>query len=270
MPCALIGASPTNAGVPSCRAFLRRLEFDATEPVGRPEDRAGLCPENPVGNLVGQNGRTVMLQTSDAAETLLAKARALAPRLRDRAAATNQARRIPDETIQDFWNAGLWYLMKPKKFGGPEIRPDVALAVAQELARADGSAGWVWAVFSIHDLLVALWPEEFQKEYWAKNTLSASSFAPSGKATAADGGYRISGQWSFSSGVDNADWLLLGVFFGPPSGGSPIPDIRYVMLPKGEYEVIDDWYVFGLRGTGSKSVVVEDVLVPSRRICGLA
>jgi 3-hydroxy-9,10-secoandrosta-1,3,5(10)-triene-9,17-dione monooxygenase len=85
-----------------------------------------------------------MLQTGDAAETLLEKARALAPRLRDRAAATNQARRIPDETIQDFWNAGLWYLMKPKKFGGPEIR-------------ADGSAGWVWAVFSIHDLLVALW-----------------------------------------------------------------------------------------------------------------
>jgi 3-hydroxy-9,10-secoandrosta-1,3,5(10)-triene-9,17-dione monooxygenase len=215
-------------------------------------------------------GRTIMQQTRDTAETLLEKARALAPRLRERAAATNQARRIPDETIGDLWDAGLWYLMKPRRFGGPEIRPDVALAVAKELARADGSAGWIWAVFSIHDLLVALWPEEFQQEYWAKNTLSASSFAPSGKAAPADGGYRISGRWSFASGVDNADWLLLGVFFGPPSGGSPIPDIRYVMLPKGAYKVIDDWHVFGLRGTGSKSVVVEDVLVPSHRICALA
>jgi len=84
-----------------------------------------------------------------------------------------------------------------------------------------------------------------------------------------NGGYRISGKWSFSSGIDNADWLLLGVFFGPPSGGSPIPDIRYVMLPKGDYKVIDDWHVFGLRGTGSKGVVVDDVFVPNHRICGL-
>ena len=203
------------------------------------------------------------------ADALLQKARALAPKLRERADATGKARRIPDETIQDFWNAGLWYLLKPKKFGGPELRPDVALSVANELARADGSAGWVWAVMTIHDLLVALWPEEFQKEYWAKNTLSASSFAPTGKAAPANGGYKISGKWTFSSGIDNADWLLLGVFFGPPSGGSPIPDIRYVMLPKGDYKVIDDWFVFGLRGSGSKGVLVEDVFVPNHRICGL-
>jgi 3-hydroxy-9,10-secoandrosta-1,3,5(10)-triene-9,17-dione monooxygenase len=211
-----------------------------------------------------------MPTSGDPGDALLQKARTLAPKLRERAEATGKARRIPDETIQDFWDAGLWYLMKPKKFGGPEHRPDVALSVAYELARADGSAGWVWAVMSIHDLLVALWPEEFQKEYWAKNTLSASSFAPTGKATPANGGHKISGKWTFSSGIDNADWLLLGVFFGPPSGGSPIPDIRYVMLPKGDYKVIDDWFVFGLRGTGSKGVVVEDVFVPNHRICGLA
>ena len=74
------------------------------------------------------------------AEALLEKARALAPVLRERAAETNKARRIPEETIQDFWDAGLWYLLKPKKFGGPEHRPDVALSVAYELARGDGSA----------------------------------------------------------------------------------------------------------------------------------
>ena len=74
------------------------------------------------------------MQASDkSAETLLQKARALAPVLRQRAVATNQARRIPHETIQDFWDAGLWYPLKPKKFGGPELRPDVALAVASEL-----------------------------------------------------------------------------------------------------------------------------------------
>jgi alkylation response protein AidB-like acyl-CoA dehydrogenase len=211
-----------------------------------------------------------MQATSEAAETLLAKARKLAPKLRERAAATSAARRVPDETIQDFWDAGLWYLLKPKKFGGPEHRPDVALAVASELSRADGSAGWIWAVFTIHDLLVALWPEEFQHEYWAKNTLSASSFAPTGKATPAGAGYRVSGKWTFCSGVDNADWLLLGTFFGPPSGGSPVPDIRYVMIPKVDAKVIDDWFVSGLRGTGSKSVVIDDLFVPNHRILGLA
>ena len=209
-------------------------------------------------------------KAGDLAGTLLHKARTLAPVLREHAAATNQARRIPEETIRDFWDAGLWYLLKPKKFGGPEIRPDVAFTVASELARGDGSAGWVWAVLTIHDFLVALWPEEFQHEYWAKNTLSASSFAPMGKATPASGGYRISGKWTFCSGVDIADWLLLGTFFGPPSGGSPFPDIRYVMIPKGEAKVIDDWFVFGLKGTGSKGLVIDDVFVPNHRILGLA
>lgn len=211
-----------------------------------------------------------MEATSELAENLLAKARKVAPKLRERAAATNAARRVPNETIHDFWDAGLWYLLKPKKFGGPEYRPDVALAVASELSRADGSAGWIWAVFTIHDLLVALWPEEFQHEYWAKNTLSASSFAPTGKAAPASGGYRVSGKWTFCSGVDNADWLLLGTFFGPPSGGSPIPDIRYVMIPKADAKVIDDWFVFGLRGTGSKSIAIDNLFVPNHRILGLA
>jgi alkylation response protein AidB-like acyl-CoA dehydrogenase len=221
------------------------------------------------------SGRTSVNQVRSAAtqaytaEALQEKARRLAPVLRDRAAATGQARRVPDETIKDFWDAGLWYLMKPKKFGGPEVRPDIALSVAYELARGDGSAAWVWAVMSIHDFLVALWPEEFQREYWAKDTLSASSFAPTGAAKPADGGYRVSGKWNFCSGIDNADWLLLGVFFGPPAGGSPMPDIRYVMVPKGDYKIIDDWHVFGLRGTGSKAVAVEDIFVPNHRICGL-
>jgi alkylation response protein AidB-like acyl-CoA dehydrogenase len=203
------------------------------------------------------------------ADALLQKARELAPRLRERAAETGKARRMPEQTIRDYWDAGLWYLLKPKKFGGPELRPDTALSVAYELSRGDGSAGWVWAVMTIHDYLVALWPEEFQHEYWAKDTLSASSFAPTGKAMPANGGYRVSGKWSFSSGIDLADWLLLGTFFGPPSGGSPIPDIRYVMLPKGDYKPIDDWHVFGLRGTGSKSVAVDDVFVPNHRICAM-
>jgi 3-hydroxy-9,10-secoandrosta-1,3,5(10)-triene-9,17-dione monooxygenase len=198
---------------------------------------------------------------------LLSRARALAPKLRERSIATNKAGRIPDETIDDFWNLELNYLLKPRKFGGAAIRPDEAFQVAFELGRGDGSAAWVWAVMLIHDLFVAHFPEEFQHEYWGKDrTLSASSFLPNGRPAPAEGGVRVSGKWSFCSGVDNADWMFLGVFFGPPSGGSPMPDIRYVMVPKGDYKIINDWDVMGLRGTGSNSVVLEDKFVPNHRI----
>ena len=200
-------------------------------------------------------------------ENLLARARLLAPKLRERSYTTNKTGRIPDETIKDFWDCHLNYLLRPKKFGGPAVRPDQAFQVAFELGRGDGSAAWVWSVMLIHDLFVAHFPEEFQKEYWGKDrTLSASSFLPNGKPTPANGGIRVSGKWSFCSGVDNADWLFLGVFFGPPSGGSPLPDIRYVMVPKGDYKILDDWDVMGLRGTGSNSVVIEDKFVPNHRI----
>jgi alkylation response protein AidB-like acyl-CoA dehydrogenase len=201
------------------------------------------------------------------ATNLLGRARALAPKLRERSYATNKAGQIPSETIEDFWDFKLNYLLRPKKFGGPAMRPDEAFAAGFELGRGDGSAAWVWSVMLIHDLFVAHFPEEFQQEYWGKDrTLSASSFLPHGKPTPASGGVRVSGKWSFCSGVDNADWLFLGVFFGPPSGDAPMPDIRYIMVPKGDYEILDDWEVMGLRGTGSKSVVIDDKFVPDHRI----
>ena len=160
------------------------------------------------------------------AANLLERARALAPKLRERSYATNKAGRIPAETIQDLWDLRLNYLLRPKKFGGPAMRPDEAFAAGFELGRGDGSAAWVWSVMLIHDLFVSHFPEEFQHEYWGKDrTLSASSFLPHGKPTSASGGVRVSGKWSICSGVDNADWLFLGVFFGPPSGDSPMPDI---------------------------------------------
>jgi 3-hydroxy-9,10-secoandrosta-1,3,5(10)-triene-9,17-dione monooxygenase len=215
------------------------------------------------------DGGTADREVTDlySATNLLGRARALAPKLRERSYATNKAGQIPAETIEDFWDFKLNYLLRPKKFGGPAMRPDEAFAAGFELGRGDGSAAWVWSVMLIHDLFVAHFPGEFQQEYWGKDrTLSASSFLPHGKPTPANGGVRVSGKWSFCSGVDKADWLFLGVFFGPPSGDAPMPDIRYIMVPKGDYQIIDDWEVMGLRGTGSKSVVIDDKFVPNHRI----
>lgn len=205
--------------------------------------------------------------TSYARDRLIERARRLVPVLRARAATTSAAGRIPAETISDFWDADLFYLLKPRKFGGPELRPDAAFEIAGELARGDGSAAWVWTVMGVHDLFLALFPEEAQREYWAKErTLSASSFAPNGKITPAKGGVHLSGKWSFCSGVDNAQWMLLGAFAGMVSSDPPIPDIRYLLLPRADYTIIDDWNVLGLQGTGSKSVAVEDAFVPDHRM----
>jgi 3-hydroxy-9,10-secoandrosta-1,3,5(10)-triene-9,17-dione monooxygenase len=204
-------------------------------------------------------------------EALRARAEALAPRLAERAQATSAARQVPAETIKDFWDADLCYLLKPKKYGGPEIRVDEAFEVASMLSRGDGSAAWVWTVMGVHDLFLAYFDEKAQKEYWEHDrTLSASSFAPGGKLTPVDGGYKLSGKWAFCSGIDHARWMILASIAGMVSQNPPIPDIRFALLPKSDVKVIDDWQVMGLQGTGSKSCAVEDVFVPEYRTVKLA
>ncbi len=199
-------------------------------------------------------------------DALLERARALVPALRERAAETNKLRRLPDRTLADFRAADLMGLLKPKKFGGPEVRIDTAMEVTAELARGDGSAAWVWVILACHDTLAAFFPEEAQQEYWGKpDALMASSFAPTGKAEKAEGGYRLSGKWSYCSGVDCAQWLMLGAIAGMRSFNPPIPDMIYVLMPRADLKVIDDWHVMGLRGTGSKSVVAENIFVPAHR-----
>lgn len=199
-------------------------------------------------------------------DALIERARILVPELRKRALETSRARTLPKQTIDDFWNANLWHLLKPKKFGGPEVRLNDALAVAGELGRGDGSAAWIWTVLGVHDLLICYFPERAQKECWAKNrTLAASSFAPTGVAEPADGGFHVSGRWSFCSGIDYADWMILAVRAGLRSNEPSVPDIRFVLVERSDFRVIDDWYVMGLQGTGSKTCVVENAFVPAHR-----
>ena len=128
-------------------------------------------------------------------EALFERAEALVPRLRERAVATNNARSVPAETINDYWDNDLFYLLKPKKLGGPEVRVDTNFEVASVLAKGDGSAAWVWTIMGVHDLFMALFPEKAQHEYWANDrTLSASSFAPFGRVTEVQGGLKLNGK----------------------------------------------------------------------------
>lgn len=195
------------------------------------------------------------------------KARELVPVLRERAEATNKARTVPKETIDDFRSAGLWGLLKPKQYGGHEVPYDEFLEVGMELGRGDGSAAWVFSVTTVHELMLALYPKEAQDDVWGANpeALAASSFEANGKVEPAQGGVKLTGQWRFSSGVDHAEWVLVGAMFGMV-GDPPHPDVRWLLVPKSDYEIIDDWHVIGLAGTGSKSIKIEDVFVPDHRM----
>ncbi len=202
---------------------------------------------------------------SVAAETLLQRARDFVPVLRERAQRTEELRHIPEDTVRDFKEAGLFQIATPAMFGGNGQEIDLMWRIAMELGRGCGSSAWCYSVLSIHNWMIGHWPMTLQEEYFATgpDTLSSSSFAPVGKLSPADGGFLLSGHWEFSSGADAGTWALLGAM--GPAGPS------YVMVPRPDYEILHDtWHVSGMRGTGSKDVVVANAFVPAHRLTPIA
>lgn len=200
------------------------------------------------------------------ADELRARARDLAPILAARAAEGDVLRRIPDATIADFKEAGFFRMLQPSRWGGYEVEPGVFFDVQMAIAAACPSSAWVLGVVGVHAWQLALFAEEAQREVWGEDTsmLISSSYAPTGKITRVDGGYRVSGRWSFSSGCDHCQWVFLGGFAPPESEGKPA-DMRTFLLPRRDYRIDDTWHVMGLKATGSKDIVVEDVFVPEHR-----
>ncbi len=134
------------------------------------------------------------------------------------------------------------------------------------IAAACPSSAWVLGVVGVHAWQLALFPEQAQADVWGDDprTLISSSYAPTGKIARQEGGYRVSGRWSFSSGCDHCRWVFLGGMVPPEGEGKP-PEMRTFLLPRSDYRIDDNWHVAGLKGTGSKDVVVEDAFVPEHR-----
>ncbi|MGB0630661.1 MAG: acyl-CoA dehydrogenase family protein [Alphaproteobacteria bacterium] len=196
----------------------------------------------------------------DAAE-FYARAEALQPVLRERAAATEHARSVPAESVQAFRDAGLIRMTQPERFGGNAMGWDVLCGVAQRLTRGDGAQGWVMAIMGDHAQMLGSFPLQAQEDVWNENpdAVMAASFDPKGVATPVDGGYRFSGRFGFSSGIDHADWLICaGFVVDSDKRDGP----HFFMVRRSEATLIDDWNVVGLEGTGSKSFEVGDVFVP--------
>jgi 3-hydroxy-9,10-secoandrosta-1,3,5(10)-triene-9,17-dione monooxygenase len=197
---------------------------------------------------------------------LLKRAQAMRAVLESHADACAAERRIPHETIAAFEAAGFFSMLQPKRWGGLEADPNEFFDVITEIAKACPSSAWVLGVVAVHAWQLALFPLEAQEEVWGANraTRISSSYMPVGIVTLVSGGFQLSGKWGFSSGVDCCDWVFLGAMAPSVTGEGP-SEMRTFLVPKREVHIEDDWHVSGLRGTGSKSVVVTDAFVPVHR-----
>jgi 3-hydroxy-9,10-secoandrosta-1,3,5(10)-triene-9,17-dione monooxygenase len=199
-------------------------------------------------------------------EAYLERVRALLPALRERAPRAEQLRHLPDETFADFQEAGLFRALQPRRYGGYELDPGVFYQAVIEVGAACGSSAWVLGVIGVHNWHLAILPPQAQEDVWGTDTSAqlSTSLAPTGAVERVDGGYRLSGRWSFSSGCDFCRWAVLGGILPPVETGQS-PDARVFLVPRNEYEIDDNWHVMGLCATGSKDLVVKEAFVPEYR-----
>ena len=202
-------------------------------------------------------------------EELVREAGKLVPVLRERAEATDELRTLPDETVADLKAAGIHKIFTPRRYGGFEMDWGAHVDVSRELGRGCASTSWVVSVVMSHTWMLGRFPARAQEEFWPDHpdAVIATAFAGSGKMKPVDGGYLLSGQWRFASGVDHADCAIVGGRYnmkGRSSEGSLVK-FRMAHLLPGEYEIVDTWHAEGLKGTGSKDILVKDLFVPEYR-----
>jgi alkylation response protein AidB-like acyl-CoA dehydrogenase len=201
---------------------------------------------------------------------LVSRAKSVGALVRERAERTEADRRVSDESIAAMRDAGLFRLMQPAIYGGYEYGFDALVDIVAPVGAGCGSSGWVFSLGITHQWLTATFPKQAQDEYWSDpDAIAAGSYAPVGKAAAVDGGYRLSGTWSFTSGCDHAQWLYLGGMIPPSRDGQP-PQPAFFLVPRRDVTLDDNWFTMGLAGTGSKNTVAADVFVPSHRVVPVA
>ncbi|MDP9696518.1 UNVERIFIED_ORG: GTP cyclohydrolase II [Arthrobacter globiformis] len=208
-----------------------------------------------VGHVPPVPGRTVPSH-----DELLSRVDELVPRLRDRAEETERLRRLPEATMNDLKEAGVFRILAPLELGGYGMGAETYAEVIRRLARGCASTAWTAGHLIEHVWMLARWPRQVQDEVFAGGLapLAAATSAPVGSARKVPGGFSVSGHWSFASGVMHSEWALLSV----QSDGVRLQ----CLVPVAELELLDAWHTAGLRGTGSNDLRAEDLFVPEHRV----
>ncbi|MEV6360394.1 acyl-CoA dehydrogenase family protein [Nocardia asteroides] len=195
---------------------------------------------------------------------------AIADQLRDQAPEAEQLGQLPDATARLLKDAGPIRLLQPKKYGGFEAHPREFAETVMATAALDGASGWITGIVGVHPWQLAFADPKVQDEVWSDDhdTWIASPYAPTGIARPVEGGYIFNGRWQFSSGTDHCDWIFLGAFLGDAEGKMALPPtMLHMILPRSDYTIVEDsWNVVGLKGTGSKDIIVKDAFVPDYRV----
>jgi 3-hydroxy-9,10-secoandrosta-1,3,5(10)-triene-9,17-dione monooxygenase len=202
-------------------------------------------------------------------ERVIDRVAELADQFKEQAVEAEKLGQLPDATVKSMKSIGSIRLLQPKGHGGLEVHPREWAETVMATAALDPAAGWVNGVVGVHPYQFAYADPRVAEEVWGDDvdTWIASPYAPQGIAKPVDGGYVFNGRWQFSSGTDACDWIILGAMVGG-ADGKPVmpPQILHMILPRKDYEIVaDSWDVVGLRGTGSKDVIVKDAFVPAYR-----
>jgi 3-hydroxy-9,10-secoandrosta-1,3,5(10)-triene-9,17-dione monooxygenase len=195
--------------------------------------------------------------------TLAAEADRMAVDLARARSEGDELRRLPDRVWKALLAGGFLRSLQPRRWGGGEVHIIEFLDAIMALSTADPSAGWVAGVVGVHPWQLALFEDRAQQEMWGEDPsrMHSSSYNPTGQAERVDGGYRVWGRWSFSSGCDHCH----GVNLGAVVRGGDVPEFRSFLLLADQYRIEDNWHVAGLKGTGSKDIVVDEAFIPEYR-----
>ena len=213
------------------------------------------------------DGRSPAAPPSDRPDRrqVLEIARSLVPGIRARVDECERLRRLPDATVEELRTSGLLRVATLERFGGFGLGLDTGLEVATELGRGCSSTAWVLAQYLVHNWGASRFDAGTQAEYFADSvdvTCATAKAMLTSTVVEQDDGIVLSGRWKFSSGIDHADWLWITRVSKDSTDGA--------LVPRGDFEIADDWHTLGLKGTGSKEVVLHSAFVPRRRILSVS
>ena len=205
------------------------------------------------------------MNPTESREALIDRARGMIPALLDRAGRAERDRAVSRETFEEMAEAGFFRIHQPRRFGGFGWEIGMMVRLGAELGQGCGSSCWIFSNLAVQSWILGMSEPRAQEDVWGRNprALVASSFpVKGGTARRAKGGVVADGMWSFSFGVDFSDWNNIQVFV--PCADAP-PEHRFALVPRSDYEIVDDWHSHGLAGTGSRSIRLDNVFIPEHR-----